>query len=126
MSIAPPVGAMSAYLARLVSSRQYAACAISASGSRSSFPRFMKERARRAEEYARGMAMGGTLFEEMGFYYVGPIDGHNLDHLIPVLENVRDTKNGPVLVHVVTKKGNGYAPAEAAPTNITPSSSSPC
>jgi 1-deoxy-D-xylulose-5-phosphate synthase len=71
--------------------------------------------ARRSEEYARGMAMGGTLFEEMGFYYVGPIDGHNMDHLIPVLENVRDTITGPVLVHVVTKKGHGYAPAEAAP-----------
>ena len=71
--------------------------------------------AQRGEEYARGMAMGGTLFEEMGFYYVGPIDGHNLDHLIPVLENVRDTITGPVLVHVVTKKGHGYAPAEAAP-----------
>ena len=70
--------------------------------------------ARRTEEYARGMAMGGTLFEEMGFYYVGPIDGHNLDHLIPVLENVRDTMTGPVLVHVVTKKGHGYAPAEAS------------
>ena len=70
--------------------------------------------ARRTEEYARGMAMGGTLFEEMGFFYVGPIDGHNLDHLIPVLENVRDTMKGPVLVHVVTKKGHGYAPAEAS------------
>src|SRR5690606_34640102 len=70
--------------------------------------------ARKAEEYARGMATGGTLFEEMGFYYVGPIDGHNLDHLLPVLENVRDAKQGPILVHVVTQKGKGYAPAEAA------------
>ena len=78
-------------------------------------PRGLFKVAQRAEEYARGMAMGGTLFEEMGFFYVGPIDGHNLDHLIPVLENVRDTMKGPVLVHVVTKKGHGYAPAEAAP-----------
>ena len=81
--------------------------------------------AKRAEEYARGFWMGGTLFEELGFYYVGPIDGHNLDHLIPVLENVRDIDNGPVLVHVVTKKGKGYAPAEKPrPTNITVSRSS--
>src|SRR6195952_4930539 len=115
MSIAPPVGAMSAYLARLVSSRPY-------TGMRNFFKRLAKRllprplfnTARRAEEFARGMAMGGTLFEEMGFYYVGPIDGHNLDHLIPVLENVRDRVTGPVLVHVVTKKGHGYAPAEAA------------
>ena len=116
MSIAPPVGAMSAYLARLVSSRPY-------TGMRNFFkrlarkflPRPLFKVAQRGEEYARGMAMGGTLFEELGFYYVGPIDGHNLDHLIPVLENVRDTITGPVLVHVVTKKGHGYAPAEAAP-----------
>ena len=116
MSIAPPVGAMSAYLARLVSSRPY-------TGIRNFFkraakrllPRTLFNTARRAEEYARGIAMGGTLFEEMGFFYVGPIDGHNLDHLIPVLENVRDTMKGPVLVHVVTKKGHGYTPAEAAP-----------
>src|ERR1700760_1769138 len=115
MSIAPPVGAMSAYLARLVSSRPF-------TGLRNFFKRLAKKllsrtlfnTARRAEEYARGIAMGGTLFEEMGFFYVGPIDGHNLDHLIPVLENVRDTMKGPVLVHVVTKKGHGYAPAEAA------------
>src|SRR4051812_34033066 len=115
MSIAPPVGAMSAYLARLVSSRPF-------TGLRNFFKRLAKKllsrtmfnTARRAEEYARGIAMGGTLFEEMGFFYVGPIDGHNLDHLVPVLENVRDTMRGPVLVHVVTKKGHGYAPAEAA------------
>lgn len=114
MSIAPPVGAMSAYLARLVSGRAY-------SGLRHFFKRIMKRwprlfrvTAQRAEEYARGMAMGGTLFEELGFYYIGPIDGHNLDHLIPVLENVRDMDNGPVLIHVVTKKGKGYPPAEAA------------
>jgi 1-deoxy-D-xylulose-5-phosphate synthase len=78
------------------------------------FPRFFQVAARRTEEYARGFWMGGTLFEELGFYYVGPIDGHNLDHLIPVLENVRDTDTGPILVHVVTKKGKGYAPAEAS------------
>src|SRR6201986_3223954 len=115
MSIPPPVGAMSAYLARLVSSRPY-------TGIRNFFkraakrllPRTLFNTARRAEEYARGIAMGGTLFEEMGFFYVGPIAGHNLDHLIPVLENVRDPMKGPVLVHVVTKKGHGYAPAEAA------------
>ena len=75
-------------------------------------PRGLFKVAQRTEEYARGMAMGGTLFEEMGFFYVGPIDGHNLDHLIPVLENVRDTMKGPVLVHVVTQKGRGYGPAE--------------
>ncbi|MDE3117220.1 MAG: 1-deoxy-D-xylulose-5-phosphate synthase, partial [Pseudomonadota bacterium] len=77
-------------------------------------PKPVEVTAKRAEEYARGIAMGGTLFEELGFYYVGPIDGHNLEHLIPVLENVRDTRNGPILIHVVTKKGKGYAPAEAS------------
>jgi 1-deoxy-D-xylulose-5-phosphate synthase len=80
----------------------------------SRLPRPLHNAARKTDEFARGMAMGGTLFEELGFYYVGPIDGHNLDHLIPVLENVRDAKEGPVLVHVVTQKGKGYAPAEAA------------
>src|ERR1700742_902859 len=116
MSIAPPVGAMSAYLARLVSSRSYTGIRNAAKRlARRLLPRGLFKMAGRAEEYARGMAMGGTLFEEMGFYYVGPIDGHNLDHLVPVLENVRDTTNRPVLVHVVTKKGHGYAPAEAAP-----------
>ena len=114
MSIAPPVGAMSAYLARLVSSRPYRGLRDLGKKIASILPRPMKVGARRAEEYARGMVTGGTLFEELGFYYVGPIDGHNLDHLIPVLENVRDMKTGPVLVHVVTKKGKGYAPAEAA------------
>ena len=115
MSIAPPVGAMSAYLARLVSSRPYTG--FRNFGKRLAkrlLPRVLFNMARRTEEYARGMAMGGTLFEEMGFFYVGPIDGHNLDHLIPILENVRDTMKGPVLVHVVTKKGHGYAPAEAS------------
>jgi 1-deoxy-D-xylulose-5-phosphate synthase len=115
MSIAPPVGAMSAYLARLVSSRPYTGIRNLAKRlGRKLLPRALFNVARRTEEYARGMAMGGTLFEEMGFFYVGPIDGHNLDHLVPVLENVRDTMKGPVLVHVVTKKGHGYAPAEAA------------
>src|SRR3954470_17360621 len=115
MSIAPPVGAMSAYLARLVSSRPYTGIRnVVKRLARKLLPRALFKVAQRTEEYARGMAMGGTLFEEMGFFYVGPIDGHNLDHLIPVLENVRDTMRGPVLVHVVTKKGHGYAPAEAA------------
>src|SRR6202012_5386447 len=115
MSIAPPVGAMSAYLARLVSSRSYTGLRNLAKRlAKRLLPRGLFTVARRTEEYARGIAMGGTLFEEMGFFYVGPIDGHNLDHLIPVLENVRDTMTGPVLVHVVTKKGHGYAPAEAA------------
>jgi 1-deoxy-D-xylulose-5-phosphate synthase len=114
MSIAPPVGAMSAYLARLLSSKEYRGLRKLGKKIASIMPRFIKERARRAEHYARGLAVGGTLFDELGFYYVGPIDGHNLDHLIPVLENVRDMKNGPVLIHAVTKKGKGYAPAEAS------------
>ena len=115
MSIAPPVGAMSAYLARLVSSQTYRGFRYFLKRLSRPFPKLLQVKARRAEEYARGFWMGGTLFEELGFYYVGPIDGHNLDHLIPVLENVRDMKNGPVLVHVVTKKGNGYEPAEKSP-----------
>jgi len=114
MSIAPPVGAMSAYLARLVSSRPYRELRELGKRIAHWLPKPMEVTAKRAEEYARGIAMGGTLFEELGFYYVGPIDGHNLDHLIPVLENVRDTRNGPILIHVVTKKGKGYAPAEAS------------
>src|SRR3954464_7239432 len=114
MSIAPPVGAMSAYLARLISSKEYRGIRKVGKKIAEKLPHFMKERARRAEHYARGLAVGGTLFDELGFYYVGPIDGHNLDHLIPVLENVRDMKNGPVLIHAVTKKGKGYAPAEAS------------
>jgi len=105
---------MSAYLARLVSSQTYRGLRSIGKKIAGILPRPMKVAAGRAEEYARGMVTGGTLFEELGFYYVGPIDGHNLDHLIPVLENVRDMKNGPVLIHVVTKKGKGYAPAEAA------------
>ncbi|WP_407654399.1 1-deoxy-D-xylulose-5-phosphate synthase [Bradyrhizobium prioriisuperbiae] len=114
MSIAPPVGAMSAYLARLMSGHTYQSIREIAKNIAHKLPKFFEERAMRAEEYARGMVTGGTLFEELGFFYVGPIDGHNLDHLLPVLTNVRDAVNGPILVHVVTQKGKGYAPAEAA------------
>jgi 1-deoxy-D-xylulose-5-phosphate synthase len=115
MSIAPPVGAMSAYLSRLLSSKPYRSLRHMAREMAKKFPRPLESAARRAEEYARGFVTGGTLFEELGFYYVGPIDGHNLDHLLPVLKNLRDSKNrGPVLVHVVTQKGRGYPPAEAA------------
>ena len=112
MSIAPPTGAMSAYLARLVSSRTYLSLRDIGRGLVKKLPKFVERGAAKAEEYARGLAMGGTLFEELGFYYVGPIDGHNLDHLLPVLKNVRDAGHGPILVHVVTQKGKGYAPAE--------------
>lgn len=115
MSIAPPVGAMSAYLSRLVSSRSYRSLRHLMRDLAKKFPKPLETAATRAEEYARGLVTGGTLFEELGFYYVGPIDGHNLDHLLPVLKNVRDSEEpGPVLVHVVTKKGGGYPPAEAA------------
>ncbi|HVJ03516.1 MAG TPA: 1-deoxy-D-xylulose-5-phosphate synthase [Sphingomonas sp.] len=114
MSIAPPVGGLSAYLARTVSSSNYLGLRNFAKRAIRRISRRAHDAAQKAEEYARGMATGGTLFEELGFYYVGPIDGHNLDHLIPVLENVRDGEHGPILVHVVTKKGKGYAPAEAA------------
>jgi 1-deoxy-D-xylulose-5-phosphate synthase len=114
MSIAPPTGAMSAYLARLVSSRTYISLRDVAKQLARRLPKFFYDKARRTEEYGRGFFTGGTLFEELGFYYVGPIDGHNLDHLLPVLKNVRDMPHGPVLVHVVTKKGKGYPPAEAA------------
>jgi 1-deoxy-D-xylulose-5-phosphate synthase len=114
MSIAPPVGAMSAYLARLMSGYTYQSIREIAKTIAHRLPKFFEERAMRAEEYARGMVTGGTLFEELGFFYTGPIDGHNLDHLLPVLTNVRDAKNGPILVHVVTQKGKGYAPAEAS------------
>ncbi|SDD91808.1 1-deoxy-D-xylulose-5-phosphate synthase, partial [Sphingomonas sp. YR710] len=114
MSIAPPVGALSAYLAQIVSSRPFLSVRDFAKRIARKLPRPMHDAAKRAEGYARGMATGGTLFEELGFYYVGPVDGHNLDHLLPVLENVRDTDEGPILVHVVTQKGKGYGPAEAA------------
>ncbi|MFZ5692310.1 MAG: 1-deoxy-D-xylulose-5-phosphate synthase [Pseudomonadota bacterium] len=112
MSIAPPVGAMSAYLARLLSGKTYRNLREIGKQLAHKLPKFFEERAMRAEEYARGMVTGGTLFEELGFYYVGPIDGHNFDHLLPVLKNVRDAKSGPILVHVVTQKGKGYGPAE--------------
>ncbi|MGY4396656.1 1-deoxy-D-xylulose-5-phosphate synthase [Sphingomonas sp. UYAg733] len=112
MSIAPPVGGLSAYLARMVSSSEYLGLRSLAKKLTRKISRRVHQAAEKAEEFARGMATGGTLFEELGFYYVGPIDGHNLDHLIPVLENVRDAAEGPILVHVVTKKGKGYAPAE--------------
>ncbi|HXQ42652.1 MAG TPA: 1-deoxy-D-xylulose-5-phosphate synthase [Candidatus Udaeobacter sp.] len=115
MSIAPPVGAMSAYLSRLISSKSYRSLRHLAKEMAKNFPRRFEMAARRAEEFARGLVTGGTLFEEMGFFYVGPIDGHNLDHLLPVLRNVRDASSeGPVLVHVVTRKGHGYPPAEKA------------
>jgi 1-deoxy-D-xylulose-5-phosphate synthase len=109
MSIAPAVGAMSAYLSRLISSKSYRSLRRVAKDMAHRFPKSFEEAARRAEEYARGFVTGGTLFEEMGFYYIGPIDGHNIDHLLPVLRNVRDSKqNAPVLVHVVTQKGRGF------------------
>ena len=114
MSIAPPVGGLSAYLSRIVSSREFLGVRDVFKKLAKRFPRPIQKAARKTDEFARGMTMGGTLFEELGFYYVGPIDGHNLDHLIPVLENVRDAEEGPILIHVVTKKGKGYAPAEAA------------
>lgn len=113
MSIAPPVGAMSNYFSRLISSRPYQSFRQLAKGLASHLPAPVELAAKRFEEYARGMISGGTLFEELGFFYVGPIDGHNLDHLIPVLTNVRDApENCPVLIHIVTQKGKGYAPAE--------------
>jgi len=112
MSIAPPVGGLSAYLARMVSSSEYLGLRSLASKVARKLSRRVHSGLEKAEEYTRGMVTGGTLFEELGFYYVGPIDGHNLDHLLPVLENVRDAEEGPVLIHVVTTKGKGYAPAE--------------
>ena len=114
MSIAPPVGGMSAYLARLVSGGIYRSFREFGKSVVGVLPRPMKEAAKKAEEYARGMVTGGTLFEELGFYYVGPIDGHNLDDLVPVLRNASEFKGKPVLVHVVTQKGKGYAPAESS------------
>ncbi len=115
MSIAPPVGAMSAYLSRLISSRSYRNLRDTAHSLAERFPRVVERGMKRAEEYARGLVTGGTLFEELGFFYVGPVDGHNLDHLIPVLKNARDDRGeGPILIHVVTVKGKGYAPAETS------------
>ena len=114
MSIAPPVGGLSGYLARIVSSREFLGVREALKRLARKLPRSLHQAARKTDEYARGMAMGGTLFEELGFYYVGPIDGHNMDQLVAVLENVRDAAEGPCLIHVVTQKGKGYAPAEAA------------
>jgi 1-deoxy-D-xylulose-5-phosphate synthase len=115
MSIAPPVGAMSAYLSRLYSGKTYRTLREAAKQINNRLPKVLANRANRVEEYSRGFMMdGGTLFEELGFYYVGPIDGHNLDHLLPVLKNIRDMETGPILVHVVTQKGKGYGPAEAS------------
>src|SRR5690242_10855205 len=112
MSIAPPVGAMSAYLARLASGRTYLKLRDVGKQLTRHLPKVLDRAITRAVEHARGYVTGGTLFEELGFYYVGPIDGHNFDHLLPVLRNVRDAEFGPILVHVVTQKGKGYAPAE--------------
>ncbi len=114
MSIAPPVGGMSAYMARLVSGGGYQSLRNLGKSVAKAFPRPIQEAARKAEEYARGMVTGGTLFEELGFYYVGPIDGHDMEALVAVLRNAREIVDRPVLVHVVTQKGKGYAPAESA------------
>ncbi len=114
MSIAPPVGGLSAYLARIVSSREFMGVRDVLKRFAKILPRPLAKSLKKTDEFARGMAMGGTLFEELGFYYVGPIDGHDLEHLVPVLENVRDMAEGPCLIHVVTTKGKGYAPAEAS------------
>jgi 1-deoxy-D-xylulose-5-phosphate synthase len=115
MSIAPPVGAMSAYLSRTISSRPFLSVRDFMAKMAKNFPGPIERVAKRADEYARGLLTGGTLFEEMGFYYVGPIDGHNMDHLLPVLRNLRDTEHkGPFLIHAVTQKGKGYAPAETS------------
>jgi 1-deoxy-D-xylulose-5-phosphate synthase len=115
MSIAPPVGAMSAYFARLASGDAYQSLRETAKQLGKLLPKAIYQRAAAAEEYARSLVVGsGTMFEEMGFHYVGPVDGHNLDHLLPVLKNVRDSEQGPILLHVVTQKGKGYAPAEAS------------
>lgn len=112
MSIAPPVGAMSAYLARLISGDTYRNFRSFAKQLSKKLPKSLQQKAARAEEFTRGFWTGGTMFEELGFYYVGPIDGHNFDHLLPVLRNVRDATEGPILIHVVTQKGKGYGPAE--------------
>ncbi|WP_353211651.1 1-deoxy-D-xylulose-5-phosphate synthase [Rhodovarius sp.] len=115
MSIAPPVGAMSAYLSRTISSRPFLSVREFVGKLAKNFPGPIERATKRVDEYARGLLTGGTLFEEMGFYYVGPIDGHNMDHLLPVLRNLRDTEHkGPFLIHAVTQKGKGYAPAESS------------
>ena len=113
MSIAPPVGALSNYLSRLVSSKPYRSMRHLGRELAKKFPKAIENAAVRAEEYARGFVTGGTMFEELGFFYIGPIDGHDIDHLLPILRNVRDAEEpGPILVHIVTKKGKGYTPAE--------------
>jgi 1-deoxy-D-xylulose-5-phosphate synthase len=113
MSIAPPVGAMSAYLSRLLSGKTFQSARSLAKHMAKKFPKSFQNIAAKADEYMRGMVTGGTLFEELGFFYVGPIDGHNLDHLLPVLRNLESSEwDGPVFLHVVTKKGYGYEPAE--------------
>src|SRR6266699_3366904 len=114
MSIAPPVGAMSAYLTRLISGRTYLSLREIGKQLAKGLPKILNEKAMQIEELARGFVTGGTLFEELGFYYVGPIDGHNLDHLLPVLKNLREAETGPILLHVVTQKGKGYPPAETS------------
>ena len=115
MSIAPPVGAMSAYLSRLLSGKAYQSARYIAKTMAEKFSKSFLKVATKAEEYIKGMVTGGTLFEELGFFYVGPVDGHNLDHLIPVLKNIKESKiNVPIFLHVVTKKGYGYKPAEAS------------
>ena len=119
MSIAPPTGSMSAYLARLVSGQTYRTVREAGKQLAGKLPKALKEQARKTEEYARGWMTGGTMFEELGYYYVGPIDGHNLKHLLPVLRNIRDSEvAGPVLLHVVTQKGKGYGPAEASASKL--------
>ena len=112
MSIAPPVGAMAGYLARLFSGATYRSLREIGKQLATKLPKALEIGALRAEEFGRGMVTGGTLFEELGFYYVGPIDGHNMDQLLPVLKNVRDSKTGPIIVHCRTQKGKGYEPAE--------------
>lgn len=114
MSIAQPTGAMSHYLARLVSGKTYRSIRESAKQINKKMPRLIAETARKTEEYTRTLFTNGTMFEELGFYYVGPVDGHNLKVLLPILENIRDSQEGPILLHVVTEKGKGYAPAEQA------------
>ncbi|WP_068080741.1 1-deoxy-D-xylulose-5-phosphate synthase [Polycladidibacter stylochi] len=118
MSIAPPVGAVSASLARLVSGKTYTSIREAAKQVVRALPKPLQDKAALAEEFARSFVTGGTLFEELGFYYVGPVDGHNLDHLLPILKNVRDAEEGPILVHVVTQKGKGYLPAENASNKL--------
>ena len=114
MSIAPPTGAMSHYLARLVSGKTYRSLRESAKRINEKMPRFIADKARKTEEYTRNLFNSGTLFEELGFFYVGPVDGHNLDVLLPVLRNVRDSEQGPILLHIITEKGKGYEHAEKA------------